>query len=238
METIYNELKGLYLSGMADRWRLLQEMRKTKEITLDEGMQMLLQAERDRRNENKIARLMKNAKFRYEASIEEVAFDSARGKDKDRIMQLATCDYIKAGTSVLISGPTGVGKSFLATALGHQACLHGFKVRYYNMQKLCEATNMARIESSISKFFDKVADIDLLIIDDFGLVKLSGQQLIDFMEIIEDRHGRKSTIIASQLPIEDWYDVLAKNKTIADSIMDRLVKVSYQFCLSGSSLRK
>lgn len=158
-------------------------------------MQMLLQAERDRRNENKIARLMKNAKFRYEASIEEVAFDSARGKDKDRIMQLSTCDYIKAGTSVLISSPTGVGKCFLATAIGHQACLHGFKVRYYNMQKLNEAINKARIESNVSKFFDKIADIDLLIIDYFGLVKLSGQQLIDFMEIIEDRHGRKSTII-------------------------------------------
>lgn len=238
METIYNELKSLYLSGMADRWRLLQETRKTKEVTLDEGLMMMLQAERDRRNENKIARLMKNAHFRYEASVEEIAFDTAHGKDKDRIMQLATCDYIKAGTSVLISGPTGVGKSYLATALGHQACLHGFRVRYYNMQKLNEATNLARVESSISKFFDKLAEVDLLIIDDFGLVKLSGQQLIDFMEIIEDRHGRKSTIIASQLPIEDWFDVLAKNKTIADSIMDRIVKTSYHFCLSGSSLRK
>ena len=153
-------------------------------------------------------------------------------------MQLSTCDYLKTGASVLISGPTGVGKSYLATALGRQACMYGYKVNYYNMQKLSEAINMARIESSISKFFDKLSGIDLLIVDDFGLVKLSGQQLIDFMEIIEDRHARKSTINASQLPISDWYDVLAKNKTIADSIIDRIVKTSYCFELKGDRLRK
>lgn len=205
------------------------ETRKTMDITLGEGMEMMLQSERDKRQVSRLARLLKNARFRYEASIERIIFDKTKGRDKDRIMQLSTCDYLKTGTSVLISGPTGVGKSYLATALGRQACMYGYKINYYNMQKLSEAINMARIESSISKFFDKLSGIDLLIVDDFGLVKLSGQQLIDFMEIIEDRHARKSTIIASQLPISDWYDVLAKNKTIADSIIDRIVKTSYRF---------
>lgn len=214
------------------------EIRKTRDITLGEGMEMMLQSERDKRRESRIARLLKNARFRYEASIERIILDKAKGRDKDRIMQLSTCDYLKTGASVLISGPTGVGKSYLATALGRQACMYGYKVNYYNMQKLSEAINMARIESSISKFFDKLSGINLLIVDDFGLVKLSGQQLIDFMEIIEDRHTRKSTIIASQLPISDWYDVLAKNKTIADSIIDRIVKTSYRFELKGDSLRK
>lgn len=238
MNEIYNELKDLRLSGMAERWQALVETRKTREVTLDEGMEMMLQSERDKRRGNRLAKLVKNARFRYEANIEKVIFDSAKGRDKDRIMQLSTCEYLKAGTSVLISGPTGVGKSYLATALGRQACLYGYKVSYYNMQKLNEAVNMARIESRISKFFDKLSDIDLLIVDDFGLVKLGGQQLIDFMEIIEDRHARKSTIIASQLPIAEWYDVLAKNKTIADSIIDRIVKTSYRFELKGDSLRK
>ena len=114
----------------------------------------------------------------------------------------------------------------------------GNKVNYYNMQKLSEAINIARIESSISKFFDKLSGIDLLIVDDFGLVKLSGQQLKDFIKIIEYQHERTSTIIASQLPMSDWYDVLAKNKTIADSIIDRIVKTSYRFELKGDSLRK
>ena len=238
MNEIYNELKELHLSGMAERWQTLLETRKTKEVTLDEGMEMLLQSERDKRQENRLSRLVKNAHFRYEASVEKIFFDSANGRDKDRIMQLASCDYLKAGASVLISGPTGVGKSYLATALGRQACLYGYKVDYYNMQKLNEALNLARIEARISKFFDKLAEVSLLIIDDFGLVKLSGQQLIDFMEIIEDRHARRSTIIASQLPIADWYDVLSKNKTIADSILDRIVKTSYRFELKGDSLRK
>jgi len=235
---ITNELKALHLGGMADCWTALLETRRTESVTLQEGLRLLLQAEKDRRKEKRMMKLIKNAKFRYNASIEHLVFDNAKGRDKDRIMELATCEFLKGGLSVLISGPTGVGKSYLATALGYQACLNGYKVIYYNMQKLLEAVNVARISSAISKFFDRMAETDLLIIDDFGMKKLEGQQLLDFLEIIEDRHGRKSTIIASQLPIKDWYDVLSKNKTIADSIMDRIVKSSYHFNLSGESMRK
>ena len=116
-------------------------------------------------------------------------------------MQLATCEYIGQGASVLITGPAGVGKSFLATALGYQACLCGYKVRYFNMHKLLDDMQTAHIETKAAKFFDKMADVDLLIIEDFGMKILDGQQLLDFMELIEDRHGRKSTIITSQLSV-------------------------------------
>ena len=114
----------------------------------------------------------------------------------------------------------------------------GHKVLYYNMSKLLEAINLARIEASVSRFFDRTAETDLLIIDDFGMRKLEGQQLLDFMEILEDRHGRKATVIASQLPVTEWYDIMERNKTIADAVMDRLVKLSCRFSLKGDSLRK
>jgi DNA replication protein DnaC len=145
-------------------------------------------------------RLQKNARFRYQASIEELNMDVGRGLDKSLITQLATGDYLSKGESVLISGATGCGKSFLASALGHQACAQGYKVAYYNLQKLLLRTKMSRLDGSIYKFFERMVKTELLILDDFGLTHLQ-QQRIDFMEMIEDRHGRTSTIIASQLPV-------------------------------------
>ena len=237
-DKIKQDLMSLHLSGMADCWENVLETRRHQDVTLNEGLQLLIQAEIDRRAANKTSRLIKHARFRYDATIEDIIFDTARGKDKDRILQLATCEYIRHGDSVTITGPTGVGKSFLASALGYQACLAGYKVAYFNMSKLLERIQLARIESKEMRFFDKMMDIDLLIIEDFGMKILEKQQLLDFYEIIEDRHGRKAMIITSQLPIGNWYDVLSKNATIADSILDKTVRMSYQFNLSGDSLRK
>lgn len=235
---IFQDLRGLHLSGMAECWRNLQETRRHHEIQLQDGLTMLIQAEHDQRVANKTARLIKRAKFRYNAAIGDIIFDASKGKEQGRIMQLATCEYISQGASVLITGPAGVGKSFMATALGYQACLCGFKVRYYNMHKLLEDMQTARIETKAAKFFDRMADVDLLIIEDFGMKVLDGQQLLDFMELIEDRHGRKSTVITSQLPVGDWYDVLARNTTVADALLDRLAKTSHRFELKGESMRK
>lgn len=235
---IYQDLLELRLGGMAERWEAIQETRKNQDVSLNDGIQLLIQSEKEHRASGRTARLIKGARFRYDASIEEIIFDSSCGKDRDRISQLATCEYIKRGQSVLITGPSGVGKSFLSTALGYQACLAGYKVAYFNMNKLLEKMQMARLETKITKFFDKMADVDLLIIDDFGMKLLKGQQLLDFMELVEDRHARKSTIISSQLPVGSWYDVLAKNATIADAVMDRLAKTSHRFDLKGESLRK
>ena len=153
-------------------------------------------------------------------------------------MELATCAYIKGGIPVIITGPAGTGKSWLATVLGHQACMMGFKVRYYNVFKLFEQIAMARMEGTLTRFFNKIADTDLLIIDDFGVRSLDKQQMLDFLELMEDRHAMKSTIIVSQLPVANWYDMMKSNSTAAGAILDRIVHTAQRFELKGESLRK
>jgi len=238
MNEIANEFKSLRMPGMASCWTSLLETRKIDSLSFYEGIQMLLQAEKNQRKENRNARLIAAAKFRYQVTIEELNFDAARGLERGKIMQLATCEYIKHGAPILITGATGTGKSWLGTALGYHACLMGFKVAYFNVQKLFEKITLHRIEATMPKFFEKMAQMDLLIVDDFGVKKMDGQQLLDFMELIEDRHSRKATIIMSQLPVSDWYDVMTSNTTAADAILDRIVHSAYRFELKGETMRK
>lgn len=238
MDEITNALKSLRMPGMAHYWTTLQETRQYESLSLKDGLQLMIQAELDNRTQSRNARLVKNARFRYQASINEVLYDSKRGVDKQKVLNLATCDYVRKGVAVLITGAAGTGKSWLGTALGHQACMNGLKVAYYNVYRLFEEIALARISSTLHRFFAKLAQTDLLILDDFGMRVLDGQQLLDFMEIIEDRHGRKATILISQLPVSDWYDVLKSNTTAADAILDRLVHTSVRFELKGDSLRQ
>jgi DNA replication protein DnaC len=238
MNVIENELKSLRLPGMAQCWLSLLETRRIDALSVEDCLQLLLQAEKDHRRTNRNARLIKEARFRYQASLEEVIFDAARGVDKSKVFRLATCDYIRQGTPVIITGATGTGKSYLATALGYHACLNGFHVAYFNLQKLFEQITLARIAATLPKFFDRMASLDLLIIDDFGMKCLDGQQLLDFLEIIEDRHARRSTILISQLPVKEWYEVMKTNATAADSVLDRLVHTACRFELKGESLRR
>ncbi len=237
MMQIESLLSQLRLQGMSRSWKALQETRKAHDLSLSEGLELLLQSEINERTNNRFERLQKQAKFRYQASMEEINTDAARGVDKSLIASLATGEYLRKGESLLITGATGCGKSFMASAMGHQACAQGYKVAYYNVQKLLMRTKMARIDGTYIKLFDQLAKTDLLVLDDFGLTHIEGQQQLDLMEMIEDRHGRKSTLIASQLPIANWYDVIAE-ATIADAILDRLLHTSYRIELKGESLRK
>lgn len=237
MEEIKSQLLSLRLAGMAGLWQTLEETRRTGEVSLADGMALLLQAETDKRQENRYQRLMKNAGFRYRAFLEEIKADPVRGIDKTLIARLATGNYIKNGEALIITGAAGCGKSFLASALGHHACRQGYTVCYHNMQKLLVRLKLARADGSIIKLFDRMAKTDLLIIDDFGLTALQGQQQTDFLEIIEDRHAKHSTIIVSQLPVANWFDVIG-DAVIADAILDRVVHTAHRFELKGESLRK
>lgn len=234
---IEQEMNRLRLGGMSSTWQAMQETRRHHELSLSEGLEMLLQAESRDRENRRFERLKKSAKFRYSASVEELRFDATRGLDKGLITALASGEYISKGESVIITGATGCGKSFIASALGHQACSQGYKVMYFNLQKLLMKTKMSRVEGTIYKLMQNIAKANLLILDDFGLMHLEGQQQLDLMEIIEDRHAKASTIIASQLPVAGWFDVISE-ATIADAILDRLVHTSYRIELEGESLRK
>jgi DNA replication protein DnaC len=237
MTQIENQFKQLRLLGMSTSWNALIETRGHHELSLSEGLEILLQAEQEDRTNRRFERLKRAARFRYSATIEELGFEASRGLGRSQISELATGTYLAKGESILITGATGCGKSFVASALGHRACSQGTKVLYYNIQKLMVQTKMARVDGSIFKLFDKIAKAGLLILDDFGLSHLEKKQQMDFMEIIEDRHGRSSTIIASQLPVANWYDIIGE-ATIADAILDRLVHSSHRIELKGESLRK
>jgi DNA replication protein DnaC len=237
MMQIESQLTRLRLHGMSRTWQALLETRRQHELSLGEGLEILLQAEEQERSNNRFERLRKSARFRYQSSVEELKLDASRGMDKALISDLATGEYLKKGESVLITGASGCGKSFLASALGSHACAQGYKVAYYNMQKLLLKTKISRIEGTIVKLFELLAKTDLLILDDFGLTHLEQQQRLDLMELIEDRHGKSSTMIASQLPVANWYDIIGE-ETIADAILDRLVHTSYRIELKGESLRK
>lgn len=237
MTSLETQLKELRLQGMYTHWKSLIETRQHHELTLSEGLDILIQAEIQQRTNNRSERLRKNARFRYQASIEEISFDASRGLDKSYVSELASGDYIRKGESVLITGATGCGKSFIASALGHHACAQGINVTYFNVQKLMIKSKMARIDGTIFKFLEQLSKTKLLILDDFGLTHLEKQQQMDLMEIIEDRHAKNATIIVSQLPVANWYNIIGE-ETIADAILDRLVHTSHRLELKGESQRK
>lgn len=237
MEEIRIALQSLRLSGMAEKWVSLFETRQVDRLTLADGLQLLLQAERDTRNCNKVNRLLKSAAFPYPALIEEVNPDPTRGLDASVLEQLSTCDFVRDGHTVIITGATGTGKSYLATALGDRACRLGMTVAYFNMQRLLERLDLERLQGHAIKFLDRIAKTDLLILDDFGMKSLQGQQQNDFEQMVDDRYRKKGLIITSQLPVKDWYEVIG-NPLIAEACLDRLVHKSVRIQLNGESLRK
>ncbi len=187
--------------------------------------------------QQKVTRLTQAAAFRYQSNLSDIDYQAYRELDRDLLTRLSCCQFIQQKENILIVGPTGVGKSYVVSALGHQACAMGYRVAYYNTAKLFARLHSARADNSLFKEIARIEKQDLLILDDFGLQSLDKPQRDLLMEIIEDRHNKKSTIIASQLPVSAWYEVIGEG-TIADAILDRLVHGAHRLSLSGESMRK
>jgi len=230
------KMKFLKLYGMHRAFASTMEIGSVS-YTNDELIAYLIDAEFDDKESRKIERLINTAKFRYRAFMEEVMVSTTRNIDKNTIGRLSSCDFIKQKQNILVTGSTGVGKSFIASAIGHKACMDGYKVMYFNINKLFSKLKMAKGDGSYLKEIDRIEKQDLLILDDFGLQPLDNNKRNDFMEIIVDRHGKRSTIIASQLPVSAWHDIIGE-QTIADAILDRMVHNSLRIDLKGESLRK
>lgn len=230
-----NKLNQMKMHGMVEVYQLL--LTSSQAMTNDEFLTYLVESEWDRRENLKLARNIKNAKFRYQSTIEDIEFYQDRNLDKTQLLRLAQCGFLDKAENVIITGATGVGKSHIATALGKQACTKGYKTLYCNVNKLLSLLKIKRADSSHIKEIEKIARYDLIILDDFGLAPIDAQSRLDLLEIIEDRHGKKSTIITSQIPINLWHDVIA-DSTIADAILDRIVHNSVKIELKGMSLRK
>lgn len=231
------KMKQMKLHGMHNAFKTAIESGKTDHYTLDQFISMMIDAEWDERHNRRIERSIANARFHYKSNIESINFDESRNIDRNLILRLAECSFVEKNENVLITGSTGVGKSFLGTALGYQACIEGYKVSYFNTSKLFAKLKMAKADGTYLRELAKIQRQDVIILDDFGLQALDNHNRITLLEIIEDRHNNGSIIVTSQIPVQGWYDIIGE-KTIADAILDRLIHQSHRVELHGESMRK
>jgi DNA replication protein DnaC len=235
-ETLY-KMKQMKFFGMARAFCASLEDGRLAKSTSDEMLSMLIESEWDDRNNRRIDRNVRNAKFRYKVNLEQLHFDVNRNLDRNQMMRLGEYTFIDRHENLLITGSTGIGKSYIASAIGNQACILGYKVLYVNTSKLLSKLKMAKADGSYIKEIARIEKQDLLILDDFGLQPFDNNSRAILMEIIEDRHGKRSTIITSQVPVSNWYDLIGE-QTIADAILDRIVHDAYRLELVGESLRR
>ena len=237
VEATIEKMNQMRLFGMAHAYQLALKPNTRDSFTPDELLAHLVDAEWDDRQNRKLHRYLKQAKLRYRAAVEQLDFAGKR-LDKNLVMRLAKCDWIEKGQGLIITGPTGSGKSFLVCALGNQACYQGFTALYFNCGKLWNSLNMAKADGSYEKLITKIAKARLLILDDFALQPLDSNSRLFMLEILEDRYGQHATAITSQLPADKWHDVIG-DQTLADAICDRVLHSSHKISLQeDDSLRK
>ena len=229
------KITQLRLWGIKDAFTTL--MQNPASMTNDEFIAHLIEAEWIDRHNRRIERLTRNARFRYTAHPAEVQCGPQRGLDKNVFLRLSDCSFIKSKENIILTGATGVGKSFIASALGHQACMMGYRTMYFNIQKMFAMLKAALADNSYFKIMAKIEKQDLIILDDFGLQLLDNYNRQALMEIIEDRHNKRSTIIASQLPTDKWHRIIGES-AVADAILDRIVHSAHKIDLKGESWRK
>lgn len=232
-----DKLYELRLFGMAKAFEEQNGSSQYDALAFGDRLGLLVDRECAERDSNRLRIRLKQAKLRLSAAIEDVDFRHPRGLDRSLVLSLAGCQWIRERHNVIITGPTGVGKSYLACALAHKACQEGFRALYLRAPRLFDDLAMAKADGRYRKILAAYARLDLLVIDDWGLVNLTEEQRRDIFEILEDRHGLRSTLMASQLPIEKWHKVIG-DPTLGDAILDRLVHNAHKLSLKGDSLRK
>lgn len=235
--TTLEKMRQMKFFGMFTAFKTHLESGHTERYTPDEFIAHLIESEWDDRQNRSIEQKVRNARFRYKAAMEDLYYHADRNITKNQMMRFADCSFIRKSENILITGSTGIGKSYIASAIGHHACSMGYRVIYYNVPKLFARLKMAKADGSYIKEVARIERNNLLILDDFGIQPLDTQSRAALMEIIEDRHGKGSMIITSQVPVNKWHEVIGE-KTVADAILDRIIHEVHRLDLKGESLRK
>ena len=232
-----DKLQHLKFTGMAAALAEQMQMPDIEELAFEERLGLLVDRELTGRENRRLSSRLRRARLKHNAALEDIDYRHPRGLDKSLIQFLATCQWVKEHLNILITGPTGVGKTWIACALAHKACREGYTAGYLRLPRLLQDMAIAKGDGRYPKLLATLAKTDVLVLDDWGLAKLTGEQRRDLLEILEDRHATRSTLATSQLPIETWHDVIG-DPTLADAILDRLVHNAYRINLKGASMRK
>jgi DNA replication protein DnaC len=231
------KLQALRLTGMARAFEDQQRLPEIDSLSFEERLGLLVDREMTDRENRRLKTRLHQARLRQQAALEDVDFRHPRGLDKSLIAQLGSCQWIAHHHNILITGPTGCGKTFLACALAHKACREGYTVRYLRLPRFFQDLQIAKGDGRYSKILAALARTDLIALDDWGLAPLADEQRRDLLELLEDRHGLRSTLVAAQLPVDKWHAQIG-DPTLADAILDRLIHNAYKLPLKGDSMRK
>jgi len=232
-----DKLQRLKFTGMATGLAEQMQMPDIAELAFEERLGLLVDREFTERENRRLSSRLRRARLKHNAALEDIDYHHPRGLDKSLIQSLATCQWVREHLNILITGPTGVGKTWLACALTHKACREGYTALYLRLPRLLQDMAITKGDGRYPKLLTTLAKIDVLVLDDWGLAQLTADQRRDLLEILEDRHGARSTLATSQLPIEKWHDSIG-DPTLADAILDRLVHSAYKINLKGDSMRK
>lgn len=231
------KLQELRLNGMLTAYNEQLESSDYESLTFDERLGFLVDREHNERHNRRLKTRLRQAKLRLTATVEDIDYRHPRGLDKRLMLSLATCDWIRKRNNLILTGPTGVGKTYLACALGHKACRQGFTVQYQRAPRLFQDLALAKADGRYPKLITALGKTELLILDDWATTVLTDEQRRDLFEIVEDRYERKATLIASQMPLKHWHKAIG-DPTLADAILDRLVHNAHKIALKGESMRK
>ena len=232
-----DKLKALKLEGMLAGLADQDALPEVDALSFEERLGLLVDRELTMRQNHKLKLRLGKAKLRQQASLEDLDFRADRNMDRSQVLALSSCDWIRRHENCILTGPTGVGKSFLGCALANKACREGFEVNYFRVPRLFGELAQAKADGSYSRKLYAMARCELLVLDDWGIAPFTDEQRRDMLEILDDRYGRRSTLVAAQVPVEKWHEVIA-DPTLADAILDRLLHNAYKIQMKGESMRK